>query len=111
MKILKNESNIFIIQVQGNMDLFSSNLLKEQVMKMIEQKIERFIIDLKETVTINSAGIGALINISSTAQKLNFHFILVNVNDEIREALEINKLSAYIPIAATLKEAVKLVES
>jgi anti-sigma B factor antagonist len=111
MKILKNNSSVFIIQVQGDMDLFNSNLLKEQVMKMIEQKIERFIIDLNETVTINSAGIGALINISSTIKKLNFHFTLININDEVRQALEINKLSAYIPMTATLKEAIALVET
>jgi anti-sigma B factor antagonist len=111
MKVLKNEENIYIVELQGELDLFSSNMLKELVMKMIEQKIERFIIDLKKADSITSAGLGALVYISSTAKKMNLALAFTNINETVKEAIDITKLAAYFPIAPTLKEAVELVRS
>jgi anti-sigma B factor antagonist len=111
IKVLKNDENIYIVELQGELDLFSSNMLKELVMKMIEQKIERFIIDLKKVNTINSAGLGALVYVSSTARKMNFAYAFANINDAVKKAIEVTKLASYFPIAPTLKEAVELVRS
>ncbi|HQO65802.1 MAG TPA: anti-sigma F factor antagonist, partial [Spirochaetales bacterium] len=46
LKIRKNGNN-YIIDVNGEMDLYNSYKLKELVMKMLEKKVERFIINLE----------------------------------------------------------------
>ena len=43
-KISKNDNNIFLVELKGVLDLYSANEFKELIIKMIEKKVERFII-------------------------------------------------------------------
>ena len=53
LKIRKN-GEVYIIDVNGEMDLYNSYKLKELVMKMLEKNVKSFIINL---VTSKIAGI------------------------------------------------------
>jgi len=96
------------MELTGSLDLYSSNQLKELIMKMIENKTEKFIINLKEVDSINSTGIGALIFISSTLKKLNCPLVLIVPEGPILQALELTGLKGYFTVASTLKTAVSL---
>ena len=109
IKVLKNSEGIHIIEVQCNLDLMNSTTLKELVMKMIGRKAERFIINLEKVESINSSGIGALINISSTVKKLGLHLAFCNVNEPVINVLETVNLSNYFPITDNITEALELV--
>ena len=107
IRILKNDDDIFILELKGSLDLYSSKQIKEMVMKLIEKKIEGIILDLKEVDSIKSAGIGALINISSTLKKLNYALAITNVGHAVQKAMEVTRLTGYLPIFPTLKRAVE----
>lgn len=109
LKIRKNKE-IYIIDIQGEMDLYNSFKLKELLMKMIEKKIERFIINLEEVEYIDSSGIGALIFISSTIKKMNLKLAITNIHGSVKKVIELTKLTSYFPISATLSEAIKRME-
>jgi anti-sigma B factor antagonist len=111
IKVLKNDENIYIVELQGELDLFSSNMLKELVLKMVEKKVEQVIIDLRKVNTINSAGLGALVYVSSTVKKMNLSLAFANINTAVKKAIEVTKLTSFFPIVPTLKEAVELVRS
>ena len=108
IKISKNDDDIFLIDLSGDLNLSSSNQLKDLVMKMIEKKAEHFIINLKEVDRLNSSGIGALIFISSTLKKLNCPLVIVVQEGPVMNALEVTRLKSYFTIASSLKEAVSL---
>jgi anti-sigma B factor antagonist len=91
----------------GEMDLIDANRLKDLVMKMIEKKAERFIINVREIRTIDSSGIGALIFISSTLKKLNLELAIANVQGAVKAVLEKTKLSGYFPIYDKIDDAIK----
>jgi anti-sigma B factor antagonist len=110
-RILKNAGDIYLIELQSDLDLFNSNQLKELVVKMVEKKIEKFIIDMHLVATINSAGIGALIYISSTLKKVSGQLVIAKINDSVRNAMEITKLSGYFRITASLQEALDLIQA
>jgi len=102
----KNE-DIYIIDVLGEMDLYNSYKLKELFMKMLEKKIEKFIINLEEVEYIDSSGIGALIYITSTTKKMNLTLAIINIHGSVKKVIELTKLSNFFPIFATLEEAIK----
>ena len=79
LKIRKNGNN-YIIDVNGEMDLYNSYKLKELVMKMLEKKVERFIINLENVDYIDSSGIGALIYICSTIKKMSLKLLITNIH-------------------------------
>ena len=108
INIRKNDDDIFLVELSGIMDLNSSGQLKDLVIKLIEKKVERLIINLKEVVNVNSSGIGALIYISSTLKKLNCPLIIVVPDGPVLQALEITRLKSYFTIARSLKEAMAL---
>ncbi|MDR2181043.1 MAG: anti-sigma factor antagonist [Treponema sp.] len=109
LKIRKN-NEIYIIDIVGEMDLYNSYKLKELLMKMIEKKIERFIVNMDDVEYIDSSGIGALIYITSTVKKLSLHLVITNIHGSVKKVIELTKLSNFFPTAANLEEAVAMVE-
>ena len=109
LKIRKNDE-IYIIDVLGEMDLYNSYKLKELIMKMIEKKIEKFIINMEEVEYIDSSGIGALIYITSTIKKMNLNLSITNVHGSVKKVIELTKLSSFFPIFPNLEEAIKSME-
>ena len=109
IKIKKNKDNIHVVELSGAMDLYSSNQLKDLVMGMIKNKIERFIINLQKVNSVNSAGLGALVNVFSTLKKLNCPLVIIVQKGPVMQALEVTRLKSYFTIAPSLKEALPLV--
>lgn len=105
LKIRKNGNN-YIIDVNGEMDLYNSYKLKELVMKMLEKKVEHFIINLENVDYIDSSGIGALIYICSTIKKMNFRLIITNIHGSVKKVIELTKLMGYFPITNSIEEAI-----
>jgi anti-sigma B factor antagonist len=102
-----SDKSIYIIDMLGEMDLMDANRLKDLVMKMIEKKAERFIINVKEIRTIDSSGIGALIYISSTLKKLNLNLAITNVQGAVKAVLDKTRLSGYFPIYEKIDQAIR----
>jgi len=107
IKIRKNDDDIHLLELSGALDLSSSEQLKQLVMRMIENKVEHFFINLKEVDYINSSGIGSLIFISSTLKKLNGSLVIIVPEGPVMNALEVTRLKSYFTIASSLKEALK----
>ena len=108
LKIRKN-GDVYIIDVNGEMDLYNSYKLKELVMKMIEKNIKIFIINLEQVDYIDSSGIGALIYISSTIKKMNLKLAISNIHGSVK-VIELTKLMGYFPIANSVEEALLMVK-
>ena len=68
---IRKSAEIYIVDVNGEMDLYNSYKLKELIMKMLEKKVRTFIISLEQVDYIDSSGIGALIYICSTIKKIS----------------------------------------
>ena len=94
LKIRKN-GEVYIIDVNGEMDLYNSYKLKELVMKMVDY--------------IDSSGIGALIYICSTIKKMNLKLYISNVHGSVKKVIELTKLMGYFPIANSVEEALLMI--
>jgi len=106
LKIRKN-NEIYVIDVSGELDLYNSHKLKELVMKMVNKKIHKFVINLQNVEYIDSSGIGALIYIYSTAKKLDIEFLISNIHGSVKKVIELTKLMNYFPIVNKVGDAVK----
>ncbi len=104
---IRKSGDIYIIDVNGEMDLYNSYKLKELVMKMLEKKVESFIVNLESVDYIDSSGVGALIYICSTIKKMNLNLKIANIHGSVKKVIELTKLMGYFPIAGTVQEALK----
>ncbi|MBR7064893.1 MAG: anti-sigma factor antagonist [Treponema sp.] len=110
LKIRKN-GDVYIIDVNGEMDLYNSYKLKELVMKMLEKNVQYFVINLEQVDYIDSSGIGALIYICSTMKKQNLKLAIANIHGSVKKVIELTKLTGYFPIAATIDDALNMVRA
>ena len=105
IRIFKNDNDVYLVELAGSLDLYSSNQLKKLVMKMIENRAERCIINLGKVDKINSSGIGALIYVCSTLKKLKCPMSILATGGPVLHALEVTGLKNYFPVFRSLKEA------
>jgi anti-sigma B factor antagonist len=104
---IRKHSETYIIDVNGEMDLYNSYKLKDLVMKMLEKKVEQFIINMENVDYIDSSGIGALIYICSTIKKMNYKLVISNIHGSVKKVIELTKLMGYFPISGTVEEAIQ----
>ena len=100
--------SIFVIDVIGDMDLYSSFRLKELVDKLTNENVRKFIINLDEVAYIDSSGVGSLIYINSLCKKKDINFKIVNVKGTVKRVIELTKLLGYLPIANSEEDAIQL---
>jgi anti-sigma B factor antagonist len=109
IRTLKNQDDVYLLELRGNLDLYYSNRLKKCMLGMINKNIEKFIIDMEKVEAVNSSGIGALIYISSTVKKMHARLVIARINEPVKKAMELSKLSGYFNIAGSLREALELI--
>jgi anti-sigma B factor antagonist len=104
LKIRKIADN-YIIDVNGEMDLYNSYKLKELISRMLEKKVAHYIINLENVDYIDSSGIGALIYICSTIKKLSLKLAIANIHGSVKKVIELTRLMGYFPIVNNIEEA------
>ncbi len=107
---VRKAGEVYIIDVEGEMDLYNAYKLKELSISLLEKDISRFIINLQDVDYMDSSGIGALIFICSTMKKQNLKLALTNIHGSVKKVIELTKLTSYFPISATMDDALKLVQ-
>lgn len=107
---LKKYSSTYIIEVIGDMDLYSSFELKNVVTKMLAKDIKNYVVDMAKVDYIDSSGIGVLIHIYSNIKKLNRVLKISNVHGSVEKVIKLTKLSQYFPIVGSVKEALLQIE-
>jgi len=107
---LKKYSTTYILEVIGDMDLYSAFELKNIVAKMLSKDIKNFVVDLEQVEYIDSSGIGVLIHIYSNIKKSNRILKISNVHGSVEKVIKLTKLSQYFPIVGSVKEALLQIE-
>ncbi len=107
LKIRKTGEN-YIIDLEGEMDLYNSYKLKDLVSKMVEKDVRKIVINLDAVSYIDSSGVGALIYICSIIKKLNLQLAMTNIHGSVKKVIDLTKLTDYFPITGTIEEALSL---
>jgi anti-sigma B factor antagonist len=108
LKVRRMEST-YIIDAQGDMDLYNSTELRRVFMKMLEKKVERLVLNFEAVEYIDSSGIGTLIFICSTSKKANIKLAITQVRGAVKKAMQLTKLMSYFPITEDLAGALDMV--
>ena len=86
--------NVLIVELDGEMwGGFDSLQLKETVTQLVEQGERHFIVDLKATKIVNSAGIGSLIACKEIVTAAGGTYHLCSVSDRTRTTMAISEIS------------------
>lgn len=104
---LKDNKEIILIEVTGEVDLYSVNLVKQYIDKRIEEGFKKICIFSENIKYIDSSGLGVLLKLQMQLQKEGGYIRIVSPSHQVTQLLELTKLNKILLKFHTLEEAVK----
>ena len=102
----RQQANLVIVDVTGEIDLCSSFSFREQLGRVIESGAERVAIDLSEVTLIDSAGLSVLAGVARRFILEERELVVVCSDARLRRVLTITGLDRVVPVLNTLAEEV-----
>jgi anti-sigma B factor antagonist len=98
---------ICVIQGPRRLSTDNSDYLKKMLHDFIEKNVYKIILDLKQTVYVDSSGLGAIVSTISVTRANDGDIRLVNVAKTITELLEITHLNKVLKCYESVKEGLQ----
>ena len=101
-------SGVTAIELEGEMDLYNSHKLKEQVQQVFDQDARALILDFQHLEYIDSSGISVLLYAFTQAKKRNLGLWFVHVHGPVRKVIELTSLLGFFPSADSYEDALNM---
>ena len=97
---------IYLISIIGKMDSTTAPQAEEEINILLDKKVEKMVVNLKETTYVSSAGLRVFL---ATAKKMTAAGGAVKFcspNDIVKEILDISGFTAILDVKSTEEEAI-----
>jgi anti-sigma B factor antagonist len=98
---------VSIVELAGEVDLYTAPEVKRELLKVIEEGAQRVIVDLTDTTFIDSTTLGVLLGGLKRLRAVDGEIVLVCSDRNIRKIFEITLLDRVFPIVETADEALE----
>lgn len=108
MNIREEKNNdITICALEGEVNINTSPELRKKFMSIIEANEKKILIDLTNVSYLDSSGLATFIEILQRLKKINGRLRFCNINERVRNILEVTKLVNLFEIFESREEALK----
>lgn len=101
----KTPEDISVIEVAGELDLYTAPHLKEVLLSTIDDGISRIVIDLTRVHFIDSSALGVLIGGVKRLKDRDGRLVLVSVDENVNWIFQITGLNSVFDIFSSRDEA------
>ncbi len=105
-EVRRHESAITVV-LAGEIDLQRTPDLLKQLSQLVEERPSRLILDLQHVSYMDSSAVGTLVKLYREVKAYEGKFILVALQQWVRNLLEITKLDRFFLICASEDEALQ----
>ena len=91
-------SETCVVRLLGELDLASSNVLQEHLMRILESNIRMLVIDLDGLEFIDSTGLYALLRVTQRARRDRDQLRIIEPSGQVRRLLRLTELDAALPL-------------
>ena len=99
---LKIESKVkdetALINISGEVDMYSSPEFRKAILSLLDQKIPKIVVDLKNVTYMDSSGVATLIEGLQLCAKYGGKLLLSNLQTNVREVFELTRLDQIFKI-------------
>jgi len=104
----KSKGNIHILDVEGEIDLYSSTMLRDYIFTTIKQRQPKIlIVELSKVTYIDSSGIATLVEGLQLANEYKTRFKIAGLSQIVLEVFQLVRLERVFDIYPTEEEALK----
>ena len=106
MEIIEEiQDDINIYRLRGRLDSNTSQRLEEKLFQAISDGSKRMIVDFKDIDYISSAGLRVILKATKAIKREDGQIMLCSMQDYVREVFEIAGFDSFLPIVATMDDA------
>jgi anti-sigma B factor antagonist len=104
----RTEGEWTVLDVRGDLDVYSSPTLRHQILDRIQRGDSRIIVDLEHVDFLDSAGVAVMINGLRLATNSDGTLVLVQPGDQVRRMLRLTNLDQVLQTFPSVEDAVSL---
>ncbi len=101
----KNIDGIYLIEIEGEVDTYTSSKIKQEILKIVDQT-STIIISMEKVKFIDSTGLGILIGIIKKVKEKEGEMVIISPNSYINQIFEITGLFKVFKIVDNLQNAI-----
>jgi anti-sigma B factor antagonist len=103
----REEGDWTILDVKGEIDLYSSSTLREKIIQLVDEGRTRLIVNLTEVGFMDSSGLGVLVGALKRLTERGGKLVLACPEGSPLKVLTITGLDKVFPIHASVDEALR----
>ncbi|RAY15568.1 anti-sigma B factor antagonist [Actinomadura craniellae] len=100
------EKDLTVIEVTGEVDVFSSPRLRETLLEVIDGGALHLVVDLGGVTFLDSTGLGVLVGIFHRLRARNGTLSFVGGNERVRRVFHVTQLTKIFVLYDSVEEAV-----
>jgi anti-sigma B factor antagonist len=104
----RTEKGWAVFDVQGDLDVYSSDGLRHQILDRIDKGDSRIIVDLEHVDFLDSTGVSVMVSGLRLASNQNGTLVLVQPGDQVRRMLKLTHLDKVLHAFPSVENAVNL---
>ncbi len=102
---MQNDINIY--RLIGRLDTNTSRRLEQKLFQAISEGAKNMVVDFKDIDYISSAGLRVILKANHALQREDGRIMLCSMQDYVRQIFEITGIDSFVPIVATMDDALK----
>ncbi len=108
LRIRRDQCGATIVSLSGEMDMYTSHLLRDSVTVELADGQDALIIDCSGLNYIDSSGIGVFLHTFARCRKAGSQVWFAGVSGSVRRVIELTSLLGFLPIVESISEAAAL---
>lgn len=110
---IRTRNDITIVDLDGNeIDHKNTSTLSDRLLKLIkEEGIHNIALNLEKVTWLTSSGIGALLNIRKTINKVDGELCIYNINQQVLESIKVLMIDRILPVFNNEEEAINYLKT
>ena len=103
----REEAGVIIITLEGEVDISVTELIREKIRKLWEEKKKAILVDMTKVSYIDSSGLGLLVETRQEMEKYRGEIRLFGLTSDVQKVFELTRLNNFFSIFTTEKEALE----
>lgn len=104
---VRNESGAAVLEVSGEVDIYTAPKLREKLVELVEAGNDRIVVDLEGVGFMDSTGLGSLVAGLKRVKERKGEMALVCSRDPVVKVLRITGMDRVFPIHSSVPQALE----
>ena len=105
IKKTETKDGVVVLELQGEVDMSNSPVLRAKILEVFKGSPRVFIIDMTDIGYMDSSGLGTLVEALKWSNRKDTQLRLVGVGDNVKSVFEISRLTSLFQFCDSQEEA------